>query len=301
MLDSKIQSLKDHFGITHPEDWQAVTPAWILSQDGVGQVTLDYLRLLLAARGLTLKGDRTPEYWQAHLKDTRISHTLSNEELLAELGQDGGDRGVANPFTILIDTAEQHPFTFQGFRTDGGADKSRPLIIATEPRALGRYPDSLGDYSLDTGIGRCHVERKSMADAHGTFLGWARKGEDAGRRDRFEQELDRLSNIEAGLIIVECSFADLVRLAPEYGRKSAAANARTLFRSVLAWQQDYAVAWQFCDGRRLAEQFVFRWLSRWHEKDQEARKAEEKRIKKLREPQDQKAKEEVNRKLAAIC
>jgi|GEM_PF-887864 hypothetical protein len=297
MLDSKIQSLKDHFGITLPEDWQAVTPAWILSQDGVGQVTLDYLRLLLAARGLTLKGDRTPEYWQAHLKDARISHTLSNEELLKELGEDGGDRGVVNPFTIIIDTAEQFPFTFQGFRTDGAADKSRPLIIPTEFRALGRFPFSLGDYAPDCGIGRCHVERKSMQDAHGTFLGWARKGEDVGRRDRFEQELERLSEIEAGLVVVECSFADLVRLAPEYGYRSAAANAKTLFRSVLAWQQDYAVAWQFCDGRRLAEQFVFRWLSRWHEKDQEARKEEEKRIEKLRHDQ---SKERVAAQLAAI-
>ena len=275
-MDSKIQSLKDHFGITHPEDWQAVRPEWIIARDGIGDATLNYLRLLLAARGLTLKNDRTPEYWQANLKDVRISHTLGNEEIAGEV-----DRGVLAPFTILVDTAEQHPFTFQNFYTDGNAERRKPLIVPTESRALGRFPDSLGDYSLDSGVGRCHVERKSMQDAHGTILGWAKKGEDVGRRERFERELEHLSEMEAGLVVVECSLSDLLRLAPVYGRKSAAENAKTLFRSVLAFQQDYAVSWIFADGRRTAEQVTFRWLQRWHEKDQQERKREEARVKRL--------------------
>lgn len=294
MLDSKIQSLKDYFGVTHPEDWQAITPDMILRRDGIGQVTLDYLRLLLASRGLTLKGDRTPEYWQQHLKDVRISHTLANEPLLDDLGQGGGDRGVLCPFVVLIDTAEQHPFSFQGMRSSD----DRPLIVNTEFRSLGRFPDSLGDYSLDTGVGRCHVERKSMEDAHGTFLGWTKKGEDVGRRDRFESELEKLSEMEAGLVIIECSFTDLIRLAPQYGRRSAQQNAKTLHRSIIAWNQDFAVNWLFCDGRRVAEQTTFQWLERWDRKDREERKREEKRLAKVNGKPEQK--QTVAAELAAI-
>ncbi len=273
MLNSKLQQLKDYFGVTHPEDWQSITPAWILSIDGIGPKTLDYLRLLLANRGLTLKGDRTPEYWKQHIQEAQVVDTLGNEFI------DGAtvDRGVICPFTVLIDSAEQHPFAFLGMKTDaaGGNEAGpRPLIVPTERQALGRYPDSLGDYSLDTGLGRCHVERKSMEDAHSTFLGWARKGEDVGRRDRFEQELARLSDIEAGLVVVECSFADLVRFAPQYGRRTAQQNAKALFRSVLAWQQDYAVSWLFAESRDMAEKATFRWLERWDRKNREKVKAE---------------------------
>lgn len=283
MLDSKLQSLKDHFGITQPTDWQSVSPSWVLSLDGIGPATLDYLRLNLAARGLTLKDDRTPEYWQQHLKHTRVGGaTLGNEEI-----SDDVDRGVICPFTVLIDTAEQHPFTFQGFYADA-ADKHRPLVVATEFTALGRHPDSLGDYSLSAGCGRCHVERKSLQDAHGTILGWD------GRRERFERELENLSQIEAGLVVVESSFCDLIRLAPARGKRTAAQNAKALFRSVIAFQQDFRVPWQFCENRRLAEQVTFRWLERWHRNCVEDRKAEEKRLKKMN------GRESVEQELAAL-
>lgn len=309
MLNSKLQSLKDRFGITLIADWQAVTPAWVLSQDGCGPKTLDYLRMLLAAHGFTLKGDRTPEYWKQHLGEVQISDVLANEPLLDDIGQGGGDRGVMCPFTVLIDTAEQHPFGFQGFRTDStdAGGPGRPLIVQTEFRSLGRFPDSMGDYSLDSGVGRCHVERKSIQDAHGTFLGWTKRGEDCGRRERFEQELGRLSEIEAGLVVVECSFQELIANAPEFGRKTAAQNSRTLHRSVLAWLQDYSVSWIFSGSRRRAEQDCFCWLKRWHRKDQEARKAEEKRLAKIGEKIGQvsdepqrKSMAEVEKELAAL-
>ena len=278
MLNSKLQSLKDYFGITNPEDWSTIPPAQILAMDGVGPKTLDYLRLLLAHRGLTLKNDRTPEHWRKHISETQIVDSIGNELIEGSTV----DRGVICPFTILIDTAEQHAFTFQGFTTDAaGAGSSasakeagpRPLIVMTERRALGRFPDSLGDYSLDTGLGRCHVERKSMEDAHSTFLGWARKGEDVGRRERFEQELDRLSQIEAGLVVVECSLEVLLQQAPQYGHRTASQNSKTLFRSILSWQQKYDVQWMFAGGRRLAEQYAFRWLEKWDRKDRDERKA----------------------------
>lgn len=266
MLNSKLEQLMSHFGITKIADWQDVEPVWILSQPGIGPKTLNYLRLLLASHGFTLKGDATPEHWKQNIPKATIVDQITDLD-------EGEDHGVTCPFTILIDTAEQQPFSFAGMRGDADVGY-RPIIVPTESHCLGRYPDSLGDYSLSGGKGRCHVERKSMADAHGTILGW---GE---RRDRFEKELSNLSEIESGAVVVECSFGELIRCAPELPKTSAAKNAKSLFRSVISFQQRFSVPWIFCDSRRLAEQATFRWLSRWHEEQIETRKATEKESRK---------------------
>lgn len=164
-------------------------------------------------------------------------------------------------FTIYIDTAEQSPLTFQNIRSDADRKYVR-TVPDIEYRCLGRYPQSLGDYSLAGGLGRCHIERKSMEDCQSTILGF-----NDGHRERFECELQNLSQVECALVLVECSLADLLKNAPQYGKKTAQQNAKTLFRSVLAYQQDYRVPWMFCDGRGLAEQSAYWFLHRWWEKN----------------------------------
>jgi len=286
MLNAKLTRLRNHFGIFKPADWQTVQPSWILAQDGIGPKTLDYIRLQLANRGLTLKGDKTPEYWKANIAEVEIVDPLGDPE------EEGADRGILLPFTVLIDSAEQFPFTFDGMKTDGSEESRRPLIVPTERICLGRHPDSLGDYSTDVGQGRCHIERKSMEDAQGTILGFHRDDDDGStRRERFEQELRNLAEIEAGCVVVECTFDDLVRNAPETKKRSAAQNSKTLFRSVVAYQQDYGVPWLFCENRRMAELATFRWLVRWAEKRTEDRKKEER---------ERRKKEEVKRKTEEI-
>ncbi len=286
MFDSKLQKLKDHFGISTAADWQGVRPEWIRAQDGCGPKILEYIRLLLAQQDLTLKNDKTPEHWRTHKGSARVCEVLGNEEMEDDDGNVAAkDRGVICPFTVLIDSAEQHPFAFQNLRTDAG-DGNRPLIVPIQYTSLGRFPDSLGDYSLDSplgGVGRCHVERKSMQDAQSTILGFARKGEDGSRRERFERELELLSEMESGLVVVECSFTQLIANSPQYGVKSAAANAKTLYRSVLAYMADYSVQWLFADDRRMAEKSVFNWLRRWHDKQVTARKVEQKAAMKRRQ------------------
>lgn len=164
-------------------------------------------------------------------------------------------------FTIYVDSAEQHPFTFQGIRADSDKKYVR-TVPDIEHRCLGRHPNSLGDYSLAGGLGRCHIERKSMEDCQSTILGF-----NDGHRERFECELHNLSEIECSMVLVECSLADLLKQAPQYGKKTAQQNAKTLFRSILAYQQDYRVPWMFCDGRGLAEQSAYWFLHRWWEKN----------------------------------
>jgi hypothetical protein len=168
------------------------------------------------------------------------------------------------PFAILIDSAEQQPFEFKNLRAD--ADKKyRTYRATTERVCLGRYPDSLGDYSLSGALGHCHVERKGQGDAYSTFLGFGRHGT-TSRYERFRQELENLSRLESALIVVECPLQQLLLQAPKTERRSAQENARMIFRSILAWQQDYHVQWAFCESRRMAEITTFRWLYRWWEK-----------------------------------
>lgn len=154
---------------------------------------------------------------------------------------------------ILVDIMEQHPWTFTGIRAD--ADRNYKILdIQTRREALG---PTWGDYSLDGYRGKCHVERKSVEDAHGTILGW---GE---RRERFQRELANLATVECAAVVIECSLQHLVSTAPSHGKKSASENAKILFRQVLAWQQDYRVPWVFCEGRRLAEIAAFRIIERY--------------------------------------
>lgn len=167
---------------------------------------------------------------------------------------------IACPFTIIIDTAEQHPFAFTGLKADANQNYL-PIKVETVSECLGRHPDSLGDYSIVGGVGSIHVERKSLEDAQGTILGW-----EDGRRDRFEQELANLSAIEAALVVVECSLPELLANAPDWGTKTKQQNAKTLFRSILAWQQDYRVPWLFAGSRAMAEQATYRFFYRWYEK-----------------------------------
>lgn len=165
------------------------------------------------------------------------------------------------PFTIAIDCQEKQPFSFTGLAGRQG----RTLQVPTVWKSLGT---SHGDYSiegLEFGVG---IERKSMEDAHGTFLGW---GE---RRARFERELEMLSTFSCSAIVVECTLSDLIENAPSFGVKSAAENAKTLFRTVLAWQFDFRVPWLFCKDRRMAEIATFRVLERHWRKRKDAERKE---------------------------
>lgn len=170
------------------------------------------------------------------------------------------------PFTILIDSAESQPFTFAGLLADsehGGG----PLLVGSRWACLGRHPDSTGDYSIDGYAGRVGIERKSMEDCQSTVLGWG------GRRERFEQELSNLSRIESALVVVEASLETCIKEMPSWGTKTVEQNRKSFIRSIIALQQDYRVPWMFCDGRRLAEVFAFRFLERWWKKEQRRVKA----------------------------
>jgi len=255
VLDSKIMAVRYYYGLWLFNDWSTIEPADVLKVDGVGQVTLDHIRLYLAAHGRTLKNDRTPEYWKQNLEHVRMAQQITEEQ----------DESIVCPFTVLIDSAEQHPFTFTGFRADADF-QYRPLIVRTKWQSLGRHPNQLGDYSIDGLVGRCHVERKSIKDCQGTILDFRK----SGSRERFEHELANLSKIDAAMVVVEGSLNAVLTHRNDRRVREHKTVAKQLMRSILALQQDHKVPWMFCESRRMAEVATFRFLERYWKKQQEA-------------------------------
>lgn len=255
VLDSKLQSIRDHFGVIDPEDWTWISPAEIASLPNVGPATVNHLRLMLANRGLTLNGDGTPEYWQAELSVKRGASQISQM-----------DGVLLSPLKIYVDTAEQQPFTFQGFKADA-AQGHKPLAVQWEKKHLG---PTHGDYTAEGLEDYCHVERKGMGDWHGTVLGWG------DRREQFTRTLEYLAEIPLGLIVTECTLGQAIERMPENGKKSKSENQKIFFRQVMAWLADYGVPWIFCDTRRLAEQVTFRHLERTRRKLAEEQKRTQK-------------------------
>lgn len=256
MLDSKILKIKQHFSLHAPEDWTRVRPEWLLKLDGIGPVTVNMVRVWLAARNLTLLDDGTPEMWRAKIDEAKIGAIMGEEDIAETC-----------PFTVLVDVQEKHPFSFSEITGANGI----PMLVPTQWKALGT---ARGDYSIAGHEGRVHVERKSLDDAHGTILGW---GE---RRERFVAELENLAAMESAAVVLETSVDELLATAPQHGKRTASENRKTLFRQILAWQQDYRVPWFFAGSRQLAEVATFRVLERYWRQQEKTDKAAERKVKK---------------------
>lgn len=149
------------------------------------------------------------------------------------------------PFTIVIDSREQTPFAFAGLRADA-RQQYRSLVVPTVVRGLGQ-----GDYSIVGHEDRIACERKSLSDLFGT-LGQG--------RERFERELHRLQALEWACVVIEAPWRTILSDPPEH----SSLNPKTVFRSVVAWQQRFpGVHWWACEDRRMAEVVTFRVLERW--------------------------------------
>jgi ERCC4-type nuclease len=108
-----------------------------------------------------------------------------------------------------------------------------------------------GDYSLEGYADRVAVERKTLADLY-TTLGQG--------RERFECELQRLAAMQLGFVVVEADWRTIVRRPPAFSRL----NPKTVYRSVIAWQQRFPnVHWWACPNRRFAEVTTLRVLERF--------------------------------------
>jgi DNA excision repair protein ERCC-4 len=113
---------------------------------------------------------------------------------------------AATDITILIDSREQRPLFFPGYKVERVCLKS-------------------GDYSLVADQvdlrDRVAVERKSISDLLGCI---------GGQRERFERELERMAPIPFRALVIEGGIPDLVEAA-----KGTKLHPRAVMGSVLAW------------------------------------------------------------------
>jgi ERCC4-type nuclease len=154
---------------------------------------------------------------------------------------------------VLIDHREKAPYSFTGFTTDV-RQGNKPLRVLTR---LADLPS--GDYSLAGLLEEVAVERKSLQDLFYTL---------GQHRDRFERELTRLSRMTFAAVVVEAEWSTILQRPPEASRLPP----KVVFRSVLAWQQEFPnVHWWFTPGRRPAEVVTFRIMERFARRGHEQR------------------------------
>ncbi|MBS0202302.1 MAG: ERCC4 domain-containing protein [Planctomycetes bacterium] len=155
------------------------------------------------------------------------------------------------PFTVLIDTREQAPWSFRGLTTN--ADKGyRPLVIDCRSATL-----PTGDYSIAGFESRIAIERKSLSDAFSTFT---------HDRERWTRELERMRSYETCHVVIEGSFEELSAGPVKVG---GAAVGKAVVRSIMAWSMRYQnVHWWPMASREMAETVAFRLLEKFWEEDQ---------------------------------
>lgn len=146
------------------------------------------------------------------------------------------------PLTIVCDTREQCPWSFEGYAVE---------VIRAGLKS--------GDYSLAGFEDRIALERKSLADLVGSL---------STGRERFEREMDRLSVLQFSAVLVEASPEDIAR----HNYRSAM-NPASVMQSMFAWTVRYRVPFLLCGTRRHAEYTAHGLLSKFA-REIEARQAE---------------------------
>lgn len=138
--------------------------------------------------------------------------------------------------TVIVDSREQHPFTFQHER----------YAVTVEVGTL-----TVGDYSLAGLPDRVAVERKSLS-ALVLCLG--------RERERFERELQRGAALDAFAVVVEASWAELAG-----GKYRSHLNPHAACQSVAAFMGRYRVPFLFAGSRAAAEYVTWSFLRQYLE------------------------------------
>jgi ERCC4-type nuclease len=146
-------------------------------------------------------------------------------------------RSSGGPATVIIDTREQEPYSFD------------PRVATAVRRAL-----PAGDYSVD-GLEACvAVERKTLDDFVSTVI---------HNRARFREELRKLTGYQAACVVVEAGLIDVLQK-----RYRGDAHPNAVLGNALSLILDYRVPVFFCTTRQASCQFVQAYLlgahARWN-------------------------------------
>lgn len=133
------------------------------------------------------------------------------------------------PFTIVIDTREQTPLTFEG---------RCPTI---------RAGLETGDYSILGHENTFTIERKSLADLVGTII---------YDRGRFKHELEHMRGFKFKRVLVTAPF-EMVK----YGHyKHSLANPKSVIASIASFEVRYDVPFAFAKTPQEASERVIDWV-----------------------------------------
>jgi len=140
------------------------------------------------------------------------------------------------PTTVLQDTREQRPWTFEDYPVE-----TREGTLSTGDYALPAH--CTRDPETDTYRPRFAVERKSGPDFL-TALTWG--------RERFKRELQRAAEWTVPLpVVIETSWETVLRDRGCMAWRDVHPNQ--IAGTVLAWTEHYNVAFHFAGTRRRAE------------------------------------------------
>jgi DNA excision repair protein ERCC-4 len=142
-------------------------------------------------------------------------------------------RSEAGATTIVIDTREQEPYSFD------------TRLAATVRRAL-----PAGDYSVAGLESAIAVERKSLDDFVSTVI---------NSRARFRNELRKLAGYRAACVVVEAGMPDIL-----LHRYRGEAHPNAVLGSALSIILDFRIPVFFCANRQAACQFTQAYLLAAH-------------------------------------
>ena len=149
------------------------------------------------------------------------------------------------PATVLRDTREQRPWTFEGCGVE-----TRDVTISTGDYAV--PTNCTHDPEADTYRPRFAVERKSGHDFL-TALTW--------ERERFTSELQRAAEWPRPLaVVVETPWQTLLRSRGCMRRREI--HPTQIVGTLSTWTRHYNVAFRFAESRRRAELCAFLLLVR---------------------------------------
>lgn len=143
---------------------------------------------------------------------------------------------------IVVDTREQKPYTFAETKLGGNT-----VGIQTIRKTL-----TTGDYSLEGLEDRITVERKEVNDFYQSIT---------NNRQRFENEVSRLSCFERAAIVVEGEFTT-VTVPAFYGKRI---SGEAVTGTVASWFIRYGVPFWFLRYREDAQRFTLKLLIKFWE------------------------------------
>lgn len=152
-----------------------------------------------------------------------------------------GTKKATTPFTIMVDTREQLPYSFTNIEAGG-----KRLIVPTESGTL-----HTGDYSIKEFDNCVAIERKSVNDFYGSIT---------DERARLEAEFERMEAMVFSAIVVEGRLESV--LDPFlHGRKVTPQAVRA---TIGAWSVRYRTRWFFLTSRNQGELMTFELLKQFY-------------------------------------